>query len=776
MAQGIFANTAFEGSIPPEVAVQQPVQDDSASIFVNSVSQGVKNAGNLFEAAAKERAAGANSAVLTSFQEDVNLITDAMEQGMSVQEGRMRLRKLNSEYVSNYPSMLEDINKLQGTLTSTVGLADIIKTGNEQEQVNRKIAEEAAVNGWPNVETYKAYQAAANQYAITDTQYKQAQAEYGIITQADKTKGYSALKDVVNAGLPWVDATMDKYQALIDGGTPVEEAIAAARVEVAKGTAFIQSTKSSSAGAEGDVSYLLTGIETRLKAFEEYNNGSITKEIYQTRLDTSKAQDQLTLRMSNPRLAKLAAASEMLGPVAGSVLVQQLTEEGVKFAIDLEQPVEIDDSGKPVPGTGKPVDVIQTNGELDKALSAIKDTITKVGSTATPEQNKAIGNTLSGILRGVKRFGGTAESPVEFNSVINTLADPAVGAWIAKNGLPSNIGPEASYVVEQQYGEVLAPLIRTQWDEVNLAVQNFAPTGDRMTEGGSGTFIQPVWNGSAVEFRAMPGFENNPNIQAQVDSLNSGPNAIAPPLNTLIRAQTHMNGSTDYKAFYEANLAERLFGPASEAPSPSTDGPKGQEKVDVLSAIPGANEVTLEELAQGNLAPNAPAMKAPSGFVPVASTVGGKTGALLDAIGKAEGADYNTLYGYAEKRYGVDITDMTIAEVRQLQNKMVKDNGISSAVGKYQVLRSTLNDAIKALGIKPTDKFTPELQDKIAQWLLQSRTNYAQWLEGKGDVGKFQNGLASIWASVPNLSGVSQYAGDGVNKATGGGQALLGML
>jgi conjugal transfer mating pair stabilization protein TraG len=119
---------------------------------------------------------------------------------------------------------------------------------------------------------------------------------------------------------------------------------------------------------------------------------------------------------------------------------------------------------------------------------------------------------------------------------------------------------------------------------------------------------------------------------------------------------------------------------------------------------------------------------------------------------------------------------MSIQEVQDLQKKMVKNNGISSAVGKYQFLQTTLREAVKALGISPDEKFTPEIQDRLALWLLQTRTDYQSWLSGVGDDKKFQDQLAKIWASVPDTTGKSAYAGDGVNNATSGGRSLIGML
>lgn len=119
---------------------------------------------------------------------------------------------------------------------------------------------------------------------------------------------------------------------------------------------------------------------------------------------------------------------------------------------------------------------------------------------------------------------------------------------------------------------------------------------------------------------------------------------------------------------------------------------------------------------------------------------------------------------------------MTLDEVQALQKLMVKDNKISSAVGKYQFIQKTLTRAIDGLGLSRDTKFTPEVQDKLAVWLLQNATSFSDWVLGSGDSAKFQNELASQWASIPNTTGRSTYASDGINNASAAGQRLVGLL
>lgn len=104
-------------------------------------------------------------------------------------------------------------------------------------------------------------------------------------------------------------------------------------------------------------------------------------------------------------------------------------------------------------------------------------------------------------------------------------------------------------------------------------------------------------------------------------------------------------------------------------------------------------------------------------------------GGMLDLIGYAEGTDrgrkYNETLGYGAFTGGpVSLTGMTLDEIDALQSRMLAhpDNRFnSSAVGRYQITRTTLRDLRAQLGLKGDDYYTPELQDRLAQELLRRR-------------------------------------------------------
>jgi len=137
---------------------------------------------------------------------------------------------------------------------------------------------------------------------------------------------------------------------------------------------------------------------------------------------------------------------------------------------------------------------------------------------------------------------------------------------------------------------------------------------------------------------------------------------------------------------------------------------------------------------------------------------------LLEQIAEGEGtskakalengykSEYDVTLGYGayvdDKQ--VPISSMTLTQLMQLQRKMLrnKKNRLnSSAVGKYQITRTTLKDLMRRMNLKGSEKFTPELQDKMAIELLKRR-GLDKFVSGKISLKDFHNRISKEWASI----------------------------
>jgi muramidase (phage lysozyme) len=148
-------------------------------------------------------------------------------------------------------------------------------------------------------------------------------------------------------------------------------------------------------------------------------------------------------------------------------------------------------------------------------------------------------------------------------------------------------------------------------------------------------------------------------------------------------------------------------------------------------------------------------------------------GSLLDFIGKKESnGNYNILVGGKTEP---NLTNMTIAEVIQFQKGMKSRGHESTAVGKYQIIRKTLEGLVAAGYARMDEKFSPQTQDKLAVGLLKIR-GLNKYLSGKMPPEQFADNLSKEWASLPYKTGASYYAGVGSNKSSGSREAFVNLV
>lgn len=150
---------------------------------------------------------------------------------------------------------------------------------------------------------------------------------------------------------------------------------------------------------------------------------------------------------------------------------------------------------------------------------------------------------------------------------------------------------------------------------------------------------------------------------------------------------------------------------------------------------------------------------------------------LLDVIAKAESNDnYNAYFGNPANN-DIIFTKMTISEVQTWQINHIQQGNPSSAVGRYQIISTTLSSLVSELGINAnTALFDKQMQDRMAAALLERRgiTDYVNNAISKE---AFANNLSMEWAGLPKVLGEnpenSFYMGDGLNASQISSQEVL---
>lgn len=142
---------------------------------------------------------------------------------------------------------------------------------------------------------------------------------------------------------------------------------------------------------------------------------------------------------------------------------------------------------------------------------------------------------------------------------------------------------------------------------------------------------------------------------------------------------------------------------------------------------------------------------------------GSQAARLRDLIASAEAGSM----GYDAVQHGARIrppkppTQMTLAEI---YDWIDATPGQPHAIGRYQFIPPTLRHSAKRLGIPASTRFSPAVQDRLADLLLGD-AGFRKVQAGEISVEAFMHNLARIWAGLPTASGRSYYHGYAGNKA-----------
>lgn len=141
---------------------------------------------------------------------------------------------------------------------------------------------------------------------------------------------------------------------------------------------------------------------------------------------------------------------------------------------------------------------------------------------------------------------------------------------------------------------------------------------------------------------------------------------------------------------------------------------------------------------------------------------------LLNTIAQGESrGNYNAYFGNAGNKK-IDFTAMTVGEVLEWQATYVAQGSPSSAVGKYQFINTTLKGLVDEMGVKHSERFDADLQDRLAIRLLERR-GVQDYAHGRISREQLAHNLSKEWAALPRVIGgnpdASYYDGDGLNKA-----------
>jgi len=694
-----YGNTIIEGGIEPSVAVQAPVQDDSGAVLANGLAPVFETVGKIAGSIFQQNQENANGEVLISYENELLDLADAVDQGMDKDEALLHARAVRRSYLSNAPGLQTEFDKIWSSTVNATGLGNVIIQGTVEQQAQEARTTEAIKLGYTPQE-YELVQARAQQLeAMTN--------EVGVLEAAGKIPTLQQKNRYINGFIGLADAAFPAAQTQINNAmgriaaNPELKGDIAAELNLQLGQSIEQLR-----GAAGPMesAWVTTPIEGLLKTFNDWTNDTVSTAVLENEIKTTKLKYE-AMYVNDPTLGPVIAASAILGDLglANTSVANALFSPEV-----LQRLKEV--------GEGKPVNVV-SGGDGDilftEAMRQVAGTIT---ADSPPELIDEVMSSLNSMVDGAYTFERQAsEDGLGYKGLVETLGSKEAGNAIAiGGGISAQHADKFTGVLKENYEQVLLPAISQFWEETDVSSMEdirFTETGttqERLT-GTVSEFLEPVWNGSIVEFVPKAGFEDNAQVISLADEVNTGDSSIGIPLNNLINAYANVSGN-DAKGIWEQDFAGRLFGIGEDG--------EVMTQTDVKPATEPTEEQVSSNLSLADFQP--------------------KTGEEIEEFMKQNSAiveqaqlppidpEYATIEGVDYSSY---LPNIRAAESGG--NDSAK-NPTSTATGRYQFLRSTWNDLVNRYpeaGLT-VDGRTDPTQQEAAIRLFTSEN--ARYLKGRG--------------------------------------------
>lgn len=156
--------------------------------------------------------------------------------------------------------------------------------------------------------------------------------------------------------------------------------------------------------------------------------------------------------------------------------------------------------------------------------------------------------------------------------------------------------------------------------------------------------------------------------------------------------------------------------------------------------------------------------KAGKALKPVADLVARGESQLVgnyDAANNGTGMDLGK-HGLTKVFNGRKCHEITIGEILLAQQQLKVH-----AVGRYQIIGTTLPFAVRVAGLSGSDMFSPENQDRLFKALVkEKRPAIWSFITGNGSIERAADELALEWASMPAPWGGTFYPGGDKAHAT----------
>lgn len=582
------------------VQVQQGIADTSTAQTISSVAGTISNLfggsggiGQSLQQAAKDRKQRQADEVMSGYAQFLTKQNAAVEQGKSWDKAKMETRARFQQLSANFPSLTEDLVKLQGQFNSLEGFGDVLAKGtavDQQLEVDKKSAvaagfvspsmsmdqQEAGLQRYKDMEHNKVIldyntkqvnfqnaqlETISKKQSIANQSLESQQRKIDLQIKRNKVNVQNSLSDVAVSYTGNIRGKLEELQKSVDGGADRVEAMK--QLNNLRNEVYTQLQPVRNAAGGEFVDSLTKPMLAMIDNQADLINGKVEKDVYANEMEKQTTLAALPV-MKNPKMAAALSLSKMVPALSDSILAQV----GPEFVNYLNKnlagkaPANLTDDEPDAKAQTKTY--LQGLGDLTKRLQS-KDPSIRNSKDAQQELEVH----MNQVLKGVNAYSLSVENPAQLNNLANFFASEGFGTY-AKSGKTFNreSADTAQSVMDQQYADVVIPAIQKEIERTKTVVgyptqvkQVGAITMPVPNDKATDSVVQHKFIGKGVMFSPAPGMENNRGAVTKAKELNA---KVAPLINRLVRMSAHLQQSDDYQKYYD-KYETSIFGAPEEA-------------------------------------------------------------------------------------------------------------------------------------------------------------------------------------------------------------------
>lgn len=542
----------------------------------------------------KAEAEAAKNATLSQYAREREKINNGVVSGeLDPIRASTLTRALNTRYLAGNAGLADDLDKLDRSfkgMTEAEQVEDAVKLA---KNVRDKDIEEVRARGgliYPGMSNEaidsqivatKTSIRAENEFneMVKRNQENRAQNEFDMRIQDRTMKETSTrlLTDIAGANL---DAFQKFGQSIVNDFKGGKLSPDQAKQTLQAYWSRINGSLNAASAANPELASPFKGLFDDIgKIYSSMLDPKAVTEDLENQLKQIKYKTQLVL-LANPKVRAAAGVTELLGPNAQVALAA--ANPAINEIVNL--------INNPPDGPIPPPQIVGNPENEKEVFDFLKSSLSKIDTGAYKDNEKAkqeAKNAVNNVLGQVSGFiDKGSQSPIKLSAAAQFFASPSFGQSASKGLFDPEAMQGAKKVFQLQYEDVVLRGIQQKMDRVFVTTPGSVPAPGTNTPkvkektNKVGNLIDIQFTGTGVTFVAKPGAaKTDEDIRQQRNTLTDL-KTVQQAVNQLVHIGAHMEGTTNYQQYWEANK-HRIF-PDSGFPipqaAPSTTGPINNEK------------------------------------------------------------------------------------------------------------------------------------------------------------------------------------------------------